>query len=196
MLFWGICSWRNTVQQALHSSSNRSSTRWPLLPETRWDLIGDPGLKTPHQILVSSGLWVGNYRHSYVSTHFKLWPRQLKIERPRSAVTPFFFFPQGMKTHTHAHLFSIFPPPFLFLYKELRPPSHNSVPPFLCGQDRADGSWHGGGIVLTVELMWPQGCHVCMLGWVWPNTMQSASLWEEVQGTQRRIRTLRTTVWR
>lgn len=95
------------------SSSNRSSARWPLLSETRWDLTGDPGLETPHQILVSSGLWVGNYRHSYVSTHFKLWPRQLKIERPRSAVTPFFFFPpRNENTHPMHICFLFFLLPF------------------------------------------------------------------------------------
>lgn len=101
--------------------------------------------------------------------------------------TDSFIFPSPKEwKHTRAHLFSIFPPPFLYLYKELRPLAIILVPPpFSVAGTEADGSWHHGGIVLTVELMWPQGCHICMLRWLWRNTMQSASLWKEVKGNPK-----------
>lgn len=64
--------------------------------------------------------------------------------------------------------FSIFPSSLLFFSKESQPLAltlslSSLLSLSLVGME-ADGSWHDGGIVLTVELMWPRGCCPCMLG--------------------------------
>lgn len=148
-----------------------------------------PGNASPNPRVTSSVSW--NYRHSYVSAHSQLWPRQWNIERPRSTVIPFFFLPPR-KENTHPCTFVFyFSPPFLFLYKDLSPPGHNCVPPFLCGQD-------GGWWELTSWWYCPQRgangtagmpCVHATLG-LTQNTMQSASLWKEVEGNPKEYKNM------
>lgn len=67
-------------------------------------------------------------------------------------------------------LFSLLFPPFIYFLKSRSLRLLWCFPLFtsLVGME-ADGSWHDGGIVLTIELMWPRGSCPCMLGLIAKN---------------------------
>lgn len=134
--------------------------------------------------------------HTGIHTHphtLELWPRQFSSERPRSTVTPSLSFPRGRKTHSHVRLFfyfSLLSPPFLFFSKESQPLaltlSLYSLPSLSLVGMEADGSWHDGGIVLTVELMWPRGSCPCALGLMAQNAKRFVVErgWEKLKGVR------------
>lgn len=110
------------------------------------------------------GVWIYTQSSTHVQTFWVMtqtvWYRETQIHSDS------FLFPspEGDKhTPVYVFFFSIYPPPslpsFLPFSKEPQPLALTLAPsPSLRPGMEADGNWHDGGFVLTVELMWPRGC--------------------------------------
>lgn len=124
--------------------------------DTRWEMFIAPGLEMPQRIPVQWCLGVGNYTQASLHVH-TLWIMTQTVQYWETQIhsDSFLFFPTpgGRKTHTRVHLFFYFSPPFLFFSKESQPLALILLLSFSVVGMEADGSWHDGGIVLTVELM-------------------------------------------
>lgn len=165
----------------IHSSHSHSSAQCNLLSSLQrrhekcltlqaWNASVDPPAIVP----------VGWKLH----TGFHRCPHTLSYKPDSSVVRepdPQWLFPfpspeEGK--HAAAYVcFSIFSSLFLLFSKKSQPLAFVLFHSFLLSLSpvrmEADGSWHDGGIVLTVELMWPRGCCPCN---TWPDGTECKAL--------------------
>lgn len=123
---------------------------------------------------------VGYKSHTKACIQLEFWLTQSNSENLRSALTrsPFPSPEEGRRALMYI-LFAVFLSSFIPLFCFLK--SHSlwllSCAPILAPSHgkEADGSWHDGGIVLTMELMWPRGSCPCMLGLMAKNAKCASS---------------------
>lgn len=167
-----------------------------MLRDKMWNA---PGLVMPQRIPMQRCLGVGYYAQA--STHVqKLCITTQTAENWETQIhSDSFLFPspEGEK-HTPVYVcFSIFLLPFSSFLKSPGPLALILPLSFSAVGMEADGSWHDGGFVLTIELMWPRGCRPCMPGLMAHNAkcFIVERGWERPK-TMRKKRGKNSCVWR
>lgn len=134
----------------------------------------------------------GYKSHTKACIQLEFWLTQSNSGKLRFALTrsPFPCPKEGKHALMYI-LFAVFLSSFIPLFYFLK--SHSLwllsctpiLAPSLAGIE-ADGSWHDGGIVLTIELMWPRGSCPCMLSLMAKNAKCASS-----QGKNKLCRVLK-----
>lgn len=130
--------------------------------ETTREASNAPGLKMPQWISLPGRLWVGNYTQASTHVHtFCITTRTVQQRETQIHSDSFFFLPPRKKNAVMYVCFSIFSSPFLFFSEDPQPLASTLSLSYLLVLSpvrmETDRSWHDGGIVLTIELMWPRG---------------------------------------